>query len=200
MSDFTIGLTGGIGSGKSTVANLFAEKNIAIIDADQIARQVVQPNSQATKAIAKKFGAQALLADGNLNRGFLREQIFADKALKKWVDELLHPLINQQMRQQMSAAKSAYCVVDVPLLTENNLQGLFDRVLVVDCTEGQQLERAMLRDGSNRKTIENIIEMQATRTQRHSIANDIIENTGDIDGLKCRVNQLHQQYMLALQQ
>lgn len=200
MSDFTIGLTGGIGSGKSTVANLFAEKNIAIIDADQIARQVVQPNSQATKAIAKKFGAQALLADGNLNRGFLREQIFADKALKKWVDELLHPLINQQMRQQMSAAKSAYCVIDVPLLTENNLQGLFDRVLVVDCTEGQQLERAMLRDGSNRKTIENIIEMQATRTQRHSIANDIIENTGDIDGLKCRVNQLHQQYMLALQQ
>jgi len=193
-----IGLTGGIGSGKSTVAKLFVQKGIDLIDADQIARDVVKPNMPATLAIAEHFGNAVLLEDGNLDRNALRQQVFSDKQAKTWLDNLLHPLIRETMQNAINVSTSPYCIVDVPLLTENKMQGMFDRVLVVDCSEQNQLERAMARDGSSEETIRNIIHMQASREQRLHIADDVIENNGTVLDLSEAVDELHKTYLSLL--
>jgi len=193
-----IGLTGGIGSGKSTVAKLFVQKGIDLIDADQIARDVVKPNMPATLAIAEHFGNDVLLEDGNLDRNALRQQVFSDKQAKTWLDNLLHPLIRKTMQNAIKASTSPYCIVDVPLLTENKMQGMFDRVLVVDCSEQNQLLRAIARDGSSEETIRNIIHMQASREQRLHIADDVIENNGTVLDLSEAVDELHKTYLSLL--
>lgn len=197
MSKLIVGLTGGIGSGKTTIANLFFAKNINIIDADVIAREVVVPHSKALLAIEKYFGAGILLDDGQLNRSLLRSKVFSNEKHKLWLNALLHPIIREQIISQTLAAKSPYCLLVAPLLIENNLLSLVNRVLVVDISKKIQLERTLTRDTSSSKDeINAIIKSQVSRKERLSVANDIIDNTNcELQYVKERVTELHEQYL-----
>ncbi|BDX05610.1 dephospho-CoA kinase [Planctobacterium marinum] len=195
MSNFIVGLTGGIGSGKTTVSDLFKEHyGIEVVDADVIAREVVQPGSKALAAIRDKFGASILSQEGTLDRAQLRTRVFADPALKTWLNELLHPLIREQMQIQCQQAKSDYVLLSIPLLVENQLQHLTDRILVVDCPEAIQLQRATSRDGVGEAQIKSIMQSQASREQRLAIADDVIVNDTDKPHLLTKVQTLHNKY------
>ncbi|MEW6981343.1 dephospho-CoA kinase [Colwelliaceae bacterium 6471] len=196
MSNYIVGLTGGIGSGKTTVANLFAEKNIAIVDADVVAREVVEPGSQALNKIKNHFGDDYILADGTLNRTLLRTKVFNHPEDKAWLNALLHPLIRESMLSQLKACKSEYCLLVAPLLIENNLNSLVDNVLVVDVTEATQLKRTIKRDPSSEQEIKRIMASQISRADRVSVADDIINNENDDQTLLLKqVNNLHQKYL-----
>ncbi|PSV31723.1 dephospho-CoA kinase [Photobacterium sp. GB-72] len=191
-----IGLTGGIGSGKTTVANLFADNyGIDIIDADIVAREVVEPNTVGLNTIIEKLGADILLEDGTLNRAKLREAIFSQPELKQWLNELLHPLIREKMLHDIKLSKSPYCLLVVPLMVENNLQTLTNRLLVVDVDEQTQIERTQQRDNVSIEQIKNILASQATRQQRLDAADDVITNFGDSPALTLQIAQLHRQYL-----
>ncbi len=192
---FVVGLTGGIGSGKSAVSHLFADLGIDIIDADIIAREVVLPDTPGLMAIVEHFGEDILQPDGLLDRAKLRERVFHNSADKQWLNELLHPLIRIGMQHAIEAAQSAYCVLAVPLLIENNMTGMVDRVLVVDCPPAMQLERAMQRDGSQEQTIRNIMAAQVDRPHRLAAAHDVIDNSGQLAALEPQVKYLHEAYL-----
>ncbi|SMY36491.1 dephospho-CoA kinase [Photobacterium andalusiense] len=194
-----IGLTGGIGSGKTTVANLFGEYGIDLIDADIIAREVVAIGSVGLARIVEKFGSSILLADGNLDRSQLRAAIFSDPQLKNWLNQLLHPLIRAKMLADIDRATSPYCLLIVPLMVENNLQILTDRLLVVDVDQQTQIMRTQQRDNVSLEQIKNILSAQATRQQRLDAADDIICNNGDNQALLTQVAQLHQHYLALAQ-
>ncbi|WP_256383598.1 dephospho-CoA kinase [Photobacterium toruni] len=194
-----IGLTGGIGSGKTTVANLFGAYGIDLIDADIIAREVVAIGSVGLAAITEKFGNGILLTDGNLDRHQLRATIFSDPHLKNWLNQLLHPLIREKMLADIKRATSPYCLLIVPLMIENNLQSMTDRLLVVDVDQQTQIMRTQQRDNVSLEQIKNIVAAQASRQQRLDAADDIICNDGDNQALLTQVAQLHQ-YYLALAQ
>jgi dephospho-CoA kinase len=195
MSNFVVGITGGIGSGKTTVTDLFAKYAIEVIDADVIAREVVEPGTPALKAIIHKFGESALDQSGSLDRAKLRSLVFNDIEVKNWLNQLLHPAIRRQMLLQTQQAKSDYCLLSVPLLVENKLNEQVDRVVIVDVDEPTQLRRTLLRDKTNEKQIRTIMSAQATRQQRLEVANDVIDNNGGIDTLFKQVFQLHQYYL-----
>ena len=196
MSDFIVGLTGGIGSGKTTVANLFAEHSIAIIDADIIARDVVSVGSPALSYISKHFGADFIQANGQLNRVLLRKQIFSNEADKLWLNNLLHPLIRAQLIEQIKTAKSTYCLLVAPLLIENNLTVLVNRVLVVDVSESTQISRTTTRDNNRVKQVQAIIASQASRKIKQKHADDLLNNeSNSLEELKGAVVKLHQNYL-----
>ncbi|MBU2870206.1 dephospho-CoA kinase [Colwellia sp. E2M01] len=176
MSKLVIGLTGGIGSGKTTITDIFQTLGVDIIDADIIARQVVAINSPALSAIAQHFGAEFIEEDGQLNRSLLRNRIFSSEADKLWLNNLLHPLIRENIIAQTKAASSDYCILVAPLLIENNLNLLVDKVLVVDVSEQTQIERTLLRDSSSAEVIKSIMDSQISRTERLEAADDIINN------------------------
>ncbi|WP_434138539.1 dephospho-CoA kinase [Photobacterium leiognathi] len=191
-----IGLTGGIGSGKTTVANLFADTyGIDIIDADIVAREVVEPNTFGLNAIIEKCGKEILLEDGTLNRAKLRDAIFSQPELKAWLNNLLHPLIREKMQQDINQSQSPYCLLVVPLMVENNLQTMTHRLLVVDVDEQVQIERTQQRDNVSIEQIKNILASQASREQRLDAADDVITNNGDNKALVSQVEQLHLQYL-----
>lgn len=190
-----IGLTGGIGSGKTTVANLFAKYGIDLIDADIIAREVVAPNTQGLNAIVNKLGHSILLNDGTLDRSQLRAAIFSDPSLKDWLNQLLHPLIREKMLADIKQATSPYCLLIVPLMVENNLQTMTDRLLVVDVDQQTQIMRTQQRDNVSLEQIKSILSSQASRQQRLDAADDIICNNGDDQALLTQVKHLHQQYL-----
>ncbi|AMH13303.1 dephospho-CoA kinase [Citrobacter sp. FDAARGOS_156] len=192
---YTVALTGGIGSGKSTVANAFADLGINIIDADIIARQVVEPGTPALKAIAEHFGSEVIATDGSLQRRILRERIFSDPDEKKWLNALLHPLIQQETQHQFQQATSPYLLWVVPLLVENALYKKADRVLVVDVTPETQLRRTMQRDDVTREHVEQILAAQATREARLAVADDVIDNNGAPDAIVSDVARLHALYL-----
>ncbi|KQN58133.1 MULTISPECIES: dephospho-CoA kinase [unclassified Erwinia] len=192
---YIVALTGGIGSGKSTVANAFAALGIDIVDADIIARQVVEPGQPALAAIHARFGDAILLADGGLNRAVLRQKIFSSPEDKRWINNLLHPLIHAETQRQLALARSAWCLWVVPLLVENHLQHLASRVLVVDVDRETQLSRTMARDGIGRQQAENILAAQATREARLAVADDIIDNGASPDAVKEHVAELNQRYL-----
>lgn len=195
MSKLVIGLTGGIGSGKTTITNYFGELGIEIIDADIIAREVVAVNSPALKAIAQHFGNDYLLADGQLNRALLRSRIFSNEADKQWLNNLLHPLIRHNIVEQTKEAKSEYCILVAPLLIENNLLELVDRVLIVDVSETTQIARTLLRDNSSEQEIKAIIASQTNRTARVNAADDIINNDNSpLSEIKTAVISLNEKY------
>jgi len=191
---YTVALTGGIGSGKTTIANAFAARGVDIVDADVIARQVVEPGQPALAAIRAKFGENILHSDGTLNRTALRQRIFSSPTDKNWLNALLHPLIHAETRRQLGLTQSAWCLWVVPLLVENNLQHLANRVLVVDIDRDTQLTRTIARDGISREQAEHILAAQATREQRLAVADDIIYNGGSIDNVAARVALLDQRY------
>ncbi len=199
---FIVGLTGGIGSGKSTIAQHFIELGITCIDADLTAREVVQPGEPALDAISQYFGEAILLADGSLDRRKLREKIFANPSARAWLNELLHPLIRQHMLQQCQQANSPYCILMVPLLFENNLQSLVQRTLVIDVDEATQIRRTMQRDKTTEEQVKAIIAAQCSRQQRLTLADDVIVNTDDVtpEQRQNRVISLHQTYLLLASQ
>jgi len=192
---YLVALTGGIGSGKSTVANAFSRLGVTVIDADMIARQVVEPGTPALSAIAAHFGNTLLHPDGSLNRARLRELIFADPTEKAWLNGLLHPLIQQETQHQIRQATTPYVLWVVPLLIENGLQARADRVLVIDVDRETQLARTTARDGVSRQQAENILAAQVTREQRLACADDVIDNSGDPSAIEPRVAALHQHYL-----
>ncbi|WP_368542202.1 dephospho-CoA kinase [Enterobacter soli] len=192
---YIVALTGGIGSGKSTVADAFSRLGISVIDADIIARQVVEPNTPALKAIAAHFGSAILNEDGTLNRRQLRECIFSDSSEKVWLNALLHPIIHQETQRQMAEARSPYVLWVVPLLVENQLQKKADRVLVIDVSPETQIARTMARDHVSRTHAEQILAAQATREARLAVADDVIDNNGAPDAIASDVARLHEQYL-----
>lgn len=192
---FTVALTGGIGSGKSTIANAFAALNVDIIDADVIAREVVEPGSPALAAIVNRFGESILTAEGSLYRARLREIIFQQPKEKNWLNQLLHPLINARTKQLILLATSPYVVWVVPLLVENGLQHQADRILVVDVDEATQLQRTQRRDGITLSQAKHILAAQASREQRLACADDIIDNSGPPEQVLPHVAELHQRYL-----
>lgn len=190
-----IGLTGGIGSGKSTVANLFAKKGIAVIDTDQLAREVTRPGQAALHKIINKFSKSILLPDETLDRAKLRKIIFADPHKRRWLEKLLHPLIRAEMQKLIATATSPYCVIVIPLLLEIAPNPLIKRILVVDASEEQQIQRAKMRDNLSEAEIKAIIYTQVTREQRLAAADDIIYNQGTLDELGAEVTKMHQRYL-----
>lgn len=192
---FIVGLTGGIGSGKSQVASRFASVGIHIVNADLIARAIVTPNSPALAAITAHFGAELLDADGGLNRRKLRDIIFNSPAEKHWLESLLHPLINAEIRAQLAAATSPYCILESPLLLETQQHLLVDRILVVDASEALQIERACARDNNTETQIRAIMASQLDRQARCAAAQDIIHNHGSLAELNQQVDKLHRFYL-----
>ena len=192
---YTVALTGGIGSGKSTIANGFAALGVTIIDADVIAREVVEPGSPALQAIVERHGKSLLTEQGTLFRARLREIIFQSPEEKHWLNSHLHPLINARTQQLKAQARSPYVLWVVPLLVENQLQHQANRILVVDVDEATQLQRTQLRDNISLEQAKNILAAQATRQQRLACADDIIDNSGAPEDALPQVAELHQRYL-----
>lgn len=193
---YIVAITGGIGSGKTTIANQFAELGIDIVDADVIAREVVEPGTPALAAIAAQFGPEMLDPQGQLDRRRLRERVFSDPDAKAWLDGLLHPLIRQEMLRQCANARSPYCLLVVPLLIENRLTQLANRVLVIDVDEATQIERTCRRDGVSRAQAKAILAAQASRAERLAAADDVLDNQNDAaETIKRRILALHETYM-----
>lgn len=194
---YVVAITGGIGSGKTTVANQFAALGIEVVDADLIAREVVEPGTPALAAIAEHFGADILDERGALDRRALRERIFSHPEEKSWLNALLHPLIRGEMLRQCAAAKSPYCLLVVPLLVENRLTHLADRVLVIDVDEATQIERTCRRDGVSREQAQAILAAQASRAERLAAADDVLDNqNGAPEVIKGRIFALHETYLV----
>ena len=192
---FVVGITGGIGSGKSTVADEFARLGIDLIDADIAARAVVEPSSPALQEIADHFGQALIQTDGSLNRKALREIVFHNEAEKTWLEQLLHPLIGEWLKRKIQASQSPYCILVSPLLLETSQVELVDRVLVVDVQESTQVERTMTRDGGSEATVRAIIAAQIDRQTRLERADDVFNNEAPLDTLAARVQLLHSDYL-----
>lgn len=189
-----VGLTGGIGSGKSTVAQLFAEQGVPIIDADKIAREITQPNTPAFTKIVKHFGQDIVLANGTLDRAKLRAIIFSDTKQRLWLEQLLHPLIREEMKQQIDKLSAPYCIAVIPLLLEVEFYSFINRILVVDAPEHAQINRVMTRDNASQQEVEAILKNQAKRYDRNVHAQDIILNDGKVADLLPQIEKLHEKY------
>lgn len=190
-----LGLTGGIGSGKSAAAQCFVDLGVHLVDADNAARWVVEPGRPALTQIAEHFGARVLQADGSLNRSALRELIFKDPQQRVWLEGLLHPLIREEIRQYLARAESAYAILVSPLLLETSQHQMVQRVLVIDVPESVQIERTVLRDKTNEEQVRAILKAQASREERLSRADDVIVNDRDPAWLKSEVERLHHFYL-----
>lgn len=196
-----IGLTGGIGSGKSLVSDIFQQQhNITVIDADVLAREVVMPGQPALEKIAGHFGKDILQADGFLDRRKLRDIIFTAPAEKEWLEQLLHPLINQRAAAQLELVESPYAIFTSPLLLEGTQTRLVNRVLVIDAPVALQIARASLRDGSTDEKIQRIMATQLSREERLAQADDIIHNHGTLTDLQQQVARLHEFYVSLVQE
>ena len=191
---FIVGLTGGIGSGKSTIANFFIEKGIVVVNTDHLSREVVSLGTPALSQIKDRFGADIVKENGHLNRRKLREIVFSDNNKRVWLERLLHPLINEALIEKVKVAYSDYVVVESPLLLETDQHKIVHRILVVDVSEQTQLDRASARDGGSNASIKAIMASQLSRTARLKKADDIIDNELHIDSLHDRLNILHLNY------
>lgn len=190
-----VGLTGGIGSGKTTVSDYFSKLGVPIIDTDLIARQLVLPGQSALNDITALFGVDILNKDGTLNRTRLGEITFNDPESRKQLEAILHPRIRDQVSEQLNKLQSAYAIVVIPLLIETGNRSYIDRILVVDCDQQTQINRVKQRDNRSELQIENIIQAQARRKQRLAAADDVIENNADQNTLLQKVEDLHHHYL-----
>lgn len=190
-----VGLTGGIGCGKSTAVDAFRVLDVPIIDADQISKDIVNSGQPALAEIAQIFGNEVLLENGELNRGLLKEKVFNDASALEQLELILHPQIRAEIIKQIYAyQKEPYIIVDVPLLVEKNYQKMFDRIIVVDCLPEQQIERVCQRDGLSEKKIIKIISTQASREERNKSATDILDNKGNAETLLLQIKALHKKF------
>lgn len=196
-SPYIIGLTGGIGSGKTTVSNLFRGLGVEVIDADEISRQLVRRGTPQLEAIAGHFGRAILDSAGNLDRKALRRLVFNDPEERNWLEQLLHPAIREAIDARVQASAGDYVILVVPLLVESGQYGFVDRVLVVDVPETLQVERTTSRDDSDASLVRQIMDSQVSRQERLAAADDIIDNTVSPQELATRVAQLHARYSRA---
>lgn len=190
-----IGLTGGIASGKSTVAQAFADLGVPVLDADQVARDVVAPGTPGLAAVIAEFGTEFLSAEGSLDRRALREHVFSDPAQRQRIEALLHPRIRDAMRNWRDNLQAAYGILMVPILIEGGFDQLCDRILVVDLPAQEQIRRLQQRDDISAELAHNMLAAQATREQRLQRADDVIDNSGPPRAWAARIAQLHQQYL-----
>lgn len=195
MAQYTVGVTGGIGSGKTAVTDRFSAFQITVVDADLASRTVVEPGGPALAAIADHFGQDILQTDGALDRRALRTIVFSKPEERLWLEQLTHPLIAGEIDRQLRAANSSYAVLAHPLLLESGSQQRCDRVLVVDVPVELQIERTMRRDSSDRAQVEAIIAAQISREQRLAAADDVIKNDQDLAHLDAEVSRLHAVYL-----
>ena len=192
---FTVGITGGISCGKTTAANYFADKGVNVIDADLISRDMVKLGTPALKSIHTHFGSRVMNKDGTLHRKALRHIIFNDASQKKWLEDLLHPLIRKQIVQSIQSATSDYCILVSPLLLETGQHLLVDRILVINTTEAQQVDRTILRDRTTTTQAQAVIDAQLSPQERQKQADDLVENHGSIASLHQQLSRLHQYYL-----
>ena len=192
---FVLGLTGGIGSGKSAVAACFKKYGIKVVDADIAARKVVEPGMPALQAIAEHFGDIVIQADGTMDRAALRAIVFNDEQQRLWLEQLLHPAIGEWIKSELASATSAYAILESPLLLETEQRQSTQRALVVDVSKELQIERATARDDNSREQIEAIIAAQLPREERLAKADDMIDNSGSLEELEKAVEILHLQYL-----
>jgi len=190
-----VGLTGGIGSGKSAAANFFQNEGITVIDADGLSREVIEEGTPGFASIVEYFGSKIIDSDGSINRAHLRKEVFDDDKKKKLLESIIHPLVRELMKKKIAASKSPYSIVMVPLIFETNSMSNYNRILVIDCDPKIQLERAMLRDNNSKAQIEKIMDSQCSREERISIANDIIPNNDSLENLKIRSIAMHKFYL-----
>lgn len=190
-----IALTGGIGCGKTEACRIFQQEfKVPVIDTDVIARQLVEPGEEALQQITATFGKHMLLTDGTLNRTALADEIFNNEAKRQQLESILHPKIRSLVKQQIQQLDTAYVIVAIPLLFETGQQSDYDRILVIDCEPSQQIARTLQRDQRNAKQVQAIIDAQVSREQRLQAADDIVDNSKDIDYLRQQIAQLHTKY------
>ncbi len=190
-----IGLTGGIGCGKSTVARFFTQFNVPVIDADELAHQVVEIGQPALKLIEQQFGSVSLCADGSLNRESLRDLVFSDPSQKQKLEAIIHPLVYQMIREQVALLNVPYCLISIPLLFETHQTDFVDRVLVIDCPVELQIKRVVERDHLTVERVQSIIDSQVSRAIRTAQADDIIDNTKTDTELAMQIEKLHNLYL-----
>jgi len=190
-----IALTGGIGCGKTTVCDFFSQYNIPVIDTDIIAHELVKPGKTALLEICDYFGSDILFNDGSLNRKALASKIFNREKDRLHLESILHPKIKQALLLKLSQLTSCYVIIAIPLLIETNQQADYDRVLVIDCEEQQQINRTIARDQRNLSEVKAIMKSQVSRQQRMAVADDVIDNTQNIIALQSQVDLLHEKYM-----
>lgn len=196
MKPFTVGLTGGVGSGKTAVAKLFARRGIAIVDSDEIAHELTRAGGPAIEPIRAAFGAAFVGADGALDRAAMRKLVFRDAQARRRLEAILHPLIGEESVRRSERATSAYVILVVPLLVESGAdRSRYSRVLVVDCAEAQQIERLKRRSGLSDVEARGILAAQATRERRLAHADDVIDNSGSPEALEGQVAFLHEKYL-----
>lgn len=191
-----IGLTGGIGCGKSTVCKLFQNLGIAVLDADIIGKQLVMPGTPGLSSLVQRFGMGILDADGNLDRVFLRGLVFADPQKREQLEQIMHPLIYAEIANQIEVLQGTYCIIAIPLLLETQKTGIIDRVAVVDCSVETQISRVISRDDMDSRQVSSIIACQIPRAQRLVLADDVIDNSGSVTQLAEQIKRLHNSYNL----
>lgn len=192
---YIVGLTGGIGSGKSAVAARFRARGILVVDADQAARAVVEPGTPALAAIAEHFGTGVIQADGTLDRAALRRLVFDDAEERRWLEQLLHPRIGEWLRARLAEAPGPYAILESPLLFEGTQHRMVQRSLLVDVPEEVQVARAAARDGNSPEQIRAIMAAQLSREERRARADDCIDNSGPPEALDAQVEALHRRYV-----
>ena len=190
-----IGLTGGIGSGKSVAADYFIDLEIDVIDADIVAKNALSINSDGYNSFVKDFGEEFLNDNKEINRELLRKEIFSDETKKKRLENIVHPNVRSNISDFINNSRSPYCIIMVPLIFETNSSKNYDRILVIDCDVETQIQRSALRDNQSIKEIKKIINLQASRDQRLSIADDVILNISTLTNLKAEILKLHDKYM-----
>jgi len=190
-----IGLTGGIGSGKSTVASRFRHHGVPVIDADEVAREVVEPGQPAYGEVVEAFGPEVLGADGRVDRARLRQRVFSDAVQRKRLESILHPRIREAMRRQADAQDAPYCILMIPLLVESGGNYRLDRTLVVDADEDRRTQWVEERSGLSRQEVRGIMAAQASRAKRLEAADDVIVNDGSLNDLERKVDSLHRHYL-----
>ena len=190
-----IGLTGGIGSGKSAAANFFQNEGVTVIDADDLAREAIEINTPGYKSIVDYFGSRIIGANGLIDRASLRKEVFDDDEKKKVLESIIHPSVRDLMTERITMAQSSYSIVMVPLIFETNSMSNYNRILVIDCDPSLQLERATARDNNSKDQIQKIIDTQCSREERLSIANDVIPNNDSLNDLKTRSLIMHKFYL-----
>ena len=190
-----LGLTGGIGSGKSAAAEHFAALGVHVVDADHAARWVVEPGRPALSKIAEHFGEHVLQADGQLNRGALRTLVFSEPEQRRWLEALLHPLIREEIANNLAQAQSPYAILVSPLLIESGQHSTTQRVLVIDVPQALQIQRTLKRDNTSEEQVHAILKVQASREDRLRHADDVLTNDRDLEALKTEVERLHHFYL-----
>lgn len=191
-----VGITGGIGSGKSAATRRFEEHGITVVDADVVARIIVEPGKPALAAIADHFGNDILQQDGALDRAALRHRVFSDASERRWLEQLTHPLIGQEIVDQIGASRSLYTMLSSPLLLDTSQKSLTDCVVVVDAPEDLQLQRTVARDSNDEAQVKRIMAAQMGRDERLQRADIVIDNSGSLDDLNLQVDELHKEFVM----